>query len=176
MGFSEFDDAYEDDTTPGEREEQRLGAAILNSTVRSLEPHPAVSVADDVSIRQAIRVMVERNIGAVLVERDGRPVGIFTERDVLRRVAATGIDIGRPVADVMTPDPQTLGPHDAITFALNFMIVQGFRHIPIVDSDDKVQTVLSLREVVAFVVSLLPARVLNLPPKPHLEARSHHGG
>jgi CBS domain-containing protein len=176
MGFSEFDDAYEDDTTLREREEQRLGAAILNSTVRSLEPHPAICVNGETTIQDAISLMLGRDIGAVLVEHEGRPVGIFTERDVLRRVAATGIDLKRPVTEVMTPDPQTLGPDDAIAFALNLMIVQGFRHIPILDNTGRAQTVLSLREVVAFMVSLLPARVLNLPPKPGLEARSTDGG
>ena len=176
MGFSEFDEAYDDDTTPREREEQRLGAAILNSAVKSLEPHPAHSVPSDATIREAIQLMLQRKIGAVLVERDGRPVGIFTERDVLQRVAATGVDLGSPVADVMTREPQTLGPDDAIAFALNLMIVHGFRHVPILDGAGRAQTVLSLREVVAFIVSLLPARVLNLPPKPALEARSPHGG
>src|SRR5215472_10898541 len=133
MGFSEFEDAYEGDESTQEREEQRLGAAILNSTIRTLEPHKAICVVESTSIRDSIQLMLERQIGAVLVEREGRPVGIFTERDVLRRVAGTGIDLSRPVRDVMTKDPETLGIDDGIAFALNRMILHGFRHIPIVD-------------------------------------------
>jgi CBS domain-containing protein len=176
MGFSEFDDAYEDDTALRGREDQRLGAAILNSTIRSLEPHPAICVREETTIHDAIRLMLDREIGAVLVEREGHPVGIFTERDVLRRVATTGIDQRRPVTEVMTSDPRTLSLDDGIAFALNLMIVEGFRHIPILDNTGRAQTVLSLREVVAFMVSQLPARVLNLPPEPGLEARSTNGG
>ncbi|MFI5184279.1 MAG: CBS domain-containing protein, partial [Vicinamibacteria bacterium] len=63
-----------------------------------------------------------------------------------------------------------------IAFALNRMIIGGFRHIPIVADEGTPLAVLSLREVVSFVVSLLPARVLNLPPEPHLAARSADGG
>ena len=176
MGRSEFDDAYEDDPTAREREEQRLGEAILGAPIQALDPRSAVTVPETATIRDAIHLMLDREIGAVLVVRDGRSIGIFTERDVLRRVVAMGTDLSRPVADVMTPDPEVLAPDDGIAFALNRMIVGGFRHVPIVGGSGAPLAVLSLREVVSFVVSLLPARVLNLPPEPHLSARSTDGG
>ena len=176
MGASEFDEAYEDDPAATPAEEQRLGEAILDATVKDLDPAPAVSVPHTATVREAIRLMLDRDIGAVLVERDGRTVGIFTERDVLRRVAARDLDQSRPVADVMTPDPETLGPDDGIAFALNRMIVGGFRHVPIMGADGRAVAVISQREVVSYIVSVLPRRVLNLPPEPNLEARSTDGG
>jgi CBS domain-containing protein len=176
MGMSEFDDAYEDEPNEYELEEQQLGEAILGATIRDLEPRPAAMVKESASIKQAIQLMLERNVGAVLVEREGKPVGIFTERDVLRRVIHTGIDQEHPVEEVMTPDPETLSPDDSIAFALNRMVVGGFRNIPIVDEEGKPPALLSQREVVAYIVSVLPARVLNLPPLPNLEARSTDGG
>jgi CBS domain-containing protein len=176
MGISEFDDAYEDDHSPRERQEQRLGEAILNAPIRALEPRAAASIKEGATIREAIQLMLEREVGAVLIERGGRAVGIFTERDVLRRVASTGIDQSRPVSEVMTPEPETLGLDDGIAFALNRMIVRGFRNIPIVDEAGVPLAILTLREVAAFIVSLLPGRVLNLPPEPGLEARSKDGG
>jgi CBS domain-containing protein len=176
MNLSEFDDAYDDDTSAREREEQMLGEAILGAPIQALDPRPAVSVVESTSIREAIRLMLDRQIGAVLVARDGRAVGIFTERDVLRRVSASGVDQGRPVGEVMTTEPETLRPDDGIAFALNRMILGGYRHIPIVDDAGAPLAVLSLREVVSFIVSLLPARVLNLPPEPRLEAHSADGG
>ena len=176
MGISEFDDAYDDDTTGREREEQHLGEAILSAPIRALDPRPAVVVDEGTPIRETIDLMLHRRIGAVLVVREGRAVGIFTERDVLRRVATTGIDQGLPVAEVMTREPESLGVDDGIAFALNRMILGGFRHIPIVDDAGGPQAVLSLREVVAFIVSLLPARVHNLPPEPRHEVRSSDGG
>lgn len=177
MDQSEFDEAYLDDSSQRERDEQRVGEAILDSPLAALEPKPPVSVGADTTIREAIQIMLERGIGAVLVLDDGGRVGgIFTERDVLRQVATFAVDPSRPVADVMTRDPECLGLDDGIAFALNRMILGGFRHVPIIDDNRLPLAVLSLREVVAFIVSLLPARVLNLPPEPNLEARSSDGG
>jgi CBS domain-containing protein len=180
MGSSEFEDGFEDTVTRREREmseEQKLGEAILHAHLGELEPKPAISVDESASIHDAIQSMLEHQIGAVLVVRGGRAVGIFTERDVLRRVADTGMDRGRPVTEVMTPNPETLSLDAGIAFALNRMIVRGYRHVPIVDKDGRPVAVLSVREVVAYIVSLLPARVLNLPPEPDLAiARSPDGG
>lgn len=176
MGESEFDEAYEDDPGPHEREENDLGQGILEATVRDLEPKAAVSVRPGATIRRAVELMLERNIGAVVVERDRRAVGIFTERDVMRRVVAAGMGLDRSVSEVMTPDPETLGLDDGIAFALNRMSVGGYRHVPIVDDEGHAAAVLSLRDVVNYIVSLLPTRVINLPPGPSLEARSEDGG
>lgn len=176
MRTSEFDEAYEDDTSQREREEQRLGEAILNAPIRALTPKAPASVAESSTIGEAIRAMLDRDVGAVLVVKDGRAVGIFTERDVLRRVAISGIDQSRPVTEVMTPNPETLGLDDGIVFALDRMIVRGYRNVPILDDAGVPVAMLSQREVVAFVVSNVPARVLNLPPDPRLESRSKDGG
>lgn len=176
MGLSEFEDAYEDDLTAREQEERRLGEAILHAPIRDLEPRPPVTLSEAASVRDAVKLMRDQRIGAVLVARDGRPVGIFTERDVLRRVALSSLSPDTPLGEVMTPDPETLEIDDGIAFALNRMILGGFRHIPLVDERGRAVGVLSLREIVSFIVSLLPARVLNLPPEPRLEAHSKDGG
>ena len=72
MNVSEFDEAYEDDTSGRDREEQMLGEAILGAPIRALDPQPAVCVPESTPIREAIQLMLGRQIGAVLVERDGR--------------------------------------------------------------------------------------------------------
>lgn len=176
MTSSEFDEAYEDDPSVSERLEQQVGKAILGAPIRVLEPRPAVTLGEEATIGDAIRLMLEQRVGAILVLRGGTAVGIFTERDVLRRVVSAGLDQSRPLREVMTADPVTLGPEDGIAFALNRMIIGGFRHVPIVDETGACPTVLSLRDVVAFIVSLLPSQVLNLPPEPMHEARSADGG
>jgi CBS domain-containing protein len=176
MTSSEFDEAYEDDPSARERTEQQLGEAILNAPIRVLEPRPAVTLGEDATIGEAIRLMLKEGIGAVLVVRQGKAAGIFTERDIVRRVVSADIDRDRPLREVMTEDPETLGLEDGIAFALNRMIIGGYRHVPIVDETGAPHAVLSLREVVAFIVSLLPGQVINLPPEPMLEARSADGG
>jgi CBS domain-containing protein len=176
MHASEFDEAWEDDLSATEREEYELGQFILGAPIRQMEPPAAVLVPETASIDSVIQTMLERGLGAVLVQREGRIVGIFTERDVLRRVVSLAVNRERPVAEVMTPEPEALDPDDGIAFALNRMVVGGFRHIPIVDGKGGAPALLSQRDVVAFIVARIPKRVLNLPPEPHLEARNPDGG
>jgi len=120
--------------------------------------------------------MLERKLNAIMVQHDGKPVGIFTERDLMRRVVAAGIDLDRSIDEVMTPDPETLSLDDGIAFALNRMVVGGYRHVPVVDENGVLVGVLAQREVVHYIVSVLPSHVINLPPVPDLEARDEHGG
>ncbi|MGD8897637.1 MAG: CBS domain-containing protein, partial [Acidobacteriota bacterium] len=132
MGTSEFDEAYEDEPGRHEREEGSLGQAILEATIEDLEPKPAATLREMGTIRAAVHLMLEQKLGAVLVERDGQTVGIFTERDLMRRVVAAGIDLDRAIEEVMTPEPETLRLDDRVAFALNRMAVGGFRNVPIV--------------------------------------------
>jgi CBS domain-containing protein len=176
MASSEFDEAYEDELCSVESEALRLGEAVLGATIRELEPRPAVSLPASASVKEAVRLMRDEGIGAVLVTRDERPVGIFTERDVMRRVVFSQLSPDAPLEEVMTPEPETLAIDDAVAFALNRMIVGGFRHIPVVDAHGRAVGVLSQREIVSFIVSVLPSRILNLPPEPRLAAHSADGG
>ena len=72
----------------------------------------------------------------------------------------------QPDGPVMTRNPETLEPDNSIAFALNKMSVGGYRHIPIVEGDKPIG-VLSVRDVVDFLVDLFPEDVLNLPPTPN---------
>lgn len=176
MNTSEFDEAYGDDTSRREAEERKLGEKILGAALRALNPKPAVTIPETTPIEDAVRLMLEQKIGAILITKDARPIGIFTERDVLLKLALGETDVSRPVSEVMTEDPETLRLEDGIAFALNRMVERGYRHIPIVDDEGRALGVLSVREVVAYMVSLMPGRVLNLPPEPGLEARAPDGG
>jgi CBS domain-containing protein len=176
MAASEFEEAYEDEPGQFEREEESLGQAILDATIEDLEPKPAATLREMGTIRAAVQLMLENRLGAILVERDGKPVGIFTERDLMRRVVAAGIGLDRAIEEVMTPDPETLRLDDGVAFALNRMSIGGFRNVPIVKENGAVVGIVSQREVVDYIVSLLPSHVINLPPLPDLEARHEDGG
>jgi CBS domain-containing protein len=83
----------------------------------------------------------------LLVEGDVL-AGIFTSRDFLNRVAAVRKDPQRlPLGDVMTPTPRTLRPRDGIAFAINWMAIEGFRNVPIVDDAGSILGVLTVWDV-----------------------------
>lgn len=169
MHLSEFEDAYDD--------LELIRGAILTTPVAQLNLRPPICVGVAATVSEAVAAMNEHHTGCVLVERDGRLAGIFTERDILTRVVFQLEDRNMPVASVMTADPESLEPNSSIAYALNKMSVGGYRHIPVVDGEGKVQGVVSVRDLVDFLVEMFPTNVLNLPPNPSMAIpRTADGG
>jgi CBS domain-containing protein len=168
MNLSEFEDAYDDDIA-------RVRGAVLETPISDLMAHNTLVVDADATIVSAVNLMNERHTGCVLVEENGKLVGILTERDLLRKVIFHDGNRSWKVRSVMTPNPQTLRPSASVAYALNKMSVDGYRHIPIVDDAGKAVGVLSVKDIVNFVVEFFPERVFNLPPSPE-EAMSDSGG
>lgn len=110
-----------------------------------------VSLPPSATVQDAARIMAERHIGAVLVAVDGRLRGIFTERDVLTRVVAAGLDPNdTALGGVMTPNPDTVAPNDSALEALRRMSERGYRHLPVVDGEQMVGIV-SIRDLYTAV-------------------------
>lgn len=87
------------------------------------------------SVSEAAALMANKNVGAVMVIEDDRLVGIFTERDVVFRVVACGLDARTTrLADVMTPAPHTIEPDRPFGYALTVMHEHGFRHLPVTEN------------------------------------------
>ena len=146
---------------------QRLYEHLIREPIGNSEPRPAVCVAPTATVSEAIALMKEHGMGCVLVEQEGHLLGIFTERDVLFRVAAADRDArSTTVAEVMTPDPETLTMKDRLPYVLNLMAVGGFRHVPILDDDGHPVAVFSVKHIVERLVEFFPNDVLNLPPHP----------
>lgn len=104
------------------------------------------------TITKAAREMVEYNVAAVVVvESNGKLVGIVTERDLTRRVLAKNKDPNSvTLSEVMTKDPDTLSPDDTASDALELMRTRNYRHLPVVDQASVVGMV-SIRDLYAAV-------------------------
>jgi CBS domain-containing protein len=148
----------------------RLPLSVLGSRTPIL-------VEPQVPVLEAIGVMQEARVGCVLVVLGGRLMGIFTERDVLLQVVGRDIDVLKtPVRRLMTADPEYLRPTDSIAYALNAMSLGGYRHVPLVDDARRPVGVVSVRDVINYLVRLFPKSVMNLPTMPRLNyARSREG-
>jgi CBS domain-containing protein len=159
-------------------DEARLVTSVLRRPIRTLQPlTDAITCDQTITVRQAIETMQQRHIGCLLVVHQGRLVGVFTERDVLNKVSARDIDIDRtPVEDLMTPEPECLGPDDELVYAINQMHVGGYRHIPLVDDAGHPIGDVSMRDMMAAVVELFPQEILNLPPSPSHDISNEREG
>ena len=150
------------------KERQGFDADLIREPLRALPVRPAIVFSGQATVTDAMRAMQREHRGCVIVTDDGTELskltGIFTERDVLFRV----VDRGRnpaalPLAEVMTPDPEVLPVSSTVAYALNKMSVGGFRHIPVVDDEHRPAFVVSVRDVVEFLVEAFPREVLNIP-------------
>jgi CBS domain-containing protein len=104
--------------------------------------HPKSTVAE------AIRLMLARRVGAVVVVDANRVVGIFTERDVLKKLALSGRDPEKvPVSELMTAQVETASLQTRPGDALASMLEHHFRHLPVVDSSGRLRGVLSIRNL-----------------------------
>ena len=113
----------------------------------------------DATVQDAVDEMARRHIGAILVMQGTELVGIFTERDVLNRVMAKRRDpTTLRLAEVMTPNPDTLPPDAPPAEALELMRTRKYRHLPVV-SGDRVLGVVSIRDLHAAVMTELEADI-----------------
>ena len=117
-----------------------------------ISPGQQLSIlATSTTVKEAVQVMRDRHIGAVLVLEEQRLVGIFTERDVLTKVVAEERDpAATQISEVMTRDPDTVSPDDAAIDALDRMSTRGYRHLPVV-AGERVVAIVSIRDLYAAV-------------------------
>jgi CBS domain-containing protein len=133
----------------------RVQRSLMDDPVSVLGPRPAVALGPASTVDQAIQTMLQENIGAVLVvDGTGQLAGIFSERDLLLRVAGVSDDYAcRPVADFMTLRPECVRDSDTLAFALHKMDSGGYRHLPVV-RDGKVVGMISSRDVLRHITRL----------------------
>ncbi|MBL8836304.1 MAG: CBS domain-containing protein [Alphaproteobacteria bacterium] len=112
-------------------------------------------VPETMTVRDAASLMAKRHIGAVLVMEGARLIGIFTERDLMSRVVAAGVDPDRtPIGQVMTRNPDTIGGDEAAIEAVRKMQRFGYRHLPVVQGA-QVVGIISVRDLYAAVLDEL---------------------
>jgi CBS domain-containing protein len=121
---------------------------------------PACSVAD------AVALMRQHQGGCVLVCRNRRLLGIFTERDLMRRVLAPGRSLQMPLSACMTARPVAVEPSEPIAAALRLMEEGGYRHLPVIDGAGRAIGVLSVKRIVHYLVEHFPSTIHCLPPDP----------
>ena len=153
-----------------------LESALVTITLSEVVQHKPLVVAANSNLAAVIEAMQRNNRGTVLVVEAGKLVGIFTERDVLMKVAGHPIDLTQSkVSAFMTPNPVALPADSAVAFALNRMVLEGFRHIPLVDDDNRPVAEVSMRNLIEYLSDFFSRDVLNLPPDPHIKSIKREG-
>ncbi|MCY4485898.1 MAG: CBS domain-containing protein [Deltaproteobacteria bacterium] len=133
-----------------------LGADMHDSrTVGDIVSGSIPTVEADTPVTVVIDKLVHDHLGSVMVLADGKIAGIFTERDVLKRVALEDGDMGQvPVAEVMTADPLVMPGSAPVQEVLATMRENGFRHLPVGGADGALAGIVSMADVVQYAKAL----------------------
>jgi CBS domain-containing protein len=181
MAHDRSDDELEvlegDEGQPEVGRHRDVGREMLETAIGELRRASPVTVAPTATVARAAELMRKKKVGAVLVKKGRELVGIFTERDLVVRAMATRNWASAPVKKFMTLGPETLKLADPVAYALNKMSVGRFRHVPLLDGGGALVGIISIRDIVDFIIELCPEEILNLPSQPDLAiAHSPDGG
>jgi CBS domain-containing protein len=153
-----------------------LSSDSFRKPLQQLMSKDAITVEEDQTVGEAMAKMQQSEYGAVLVTHDGKLTGMLTERDLICHVIGVVDDYEQArVGDVMQRDPIRLQKSDPIVYALHDMQVEGYRHVPIVDAEDRPVSVVSIKDVVRYILSHFPKDVYNVTPEPYRGPKKREG-
>jgi CBS domain-containing protein len=112
-----------------------------------------IVVTPDLPVVDIAQLMEETNLGCVIVTEKERPVGIITDRDIVLRVIAAGKQPGETFArDIMSRDLIVLGQDMGLCEAMNYMKDKGVRRMPVVDSEGRLQGIITVDDIIRLLV------------------------
>jgi CBS domain-containing protein len=125
----------------------------MKDQIKSLQPVEPLTVDLKTTLKQAIQIMRDKNIGCVVVTGDaGKLAGILTERDLLQKVAGQNLDYDQcRVEGFMSPSPETSKKEHPLAYALHRMIISDIRYLPLVNENDRPEGIISSRDVIAYI-------------------------
>jgi CBS domain-containing protein len=134
----------------------KVERSLLRDRIDVLKPKTPITVAPTTPVGDVLKLMVQHRIGCVVVADAQRPIGIFSERDALRKMGAQAAALtSRPVSEFMTPNPQTLVADAKIAFAVQRMDTGGYRHLPIVGQQGELVGIISARDILRHLTNNL---------------------
>ncbi|MBI3823937.1 MAG: CBS domain-containing protein [Planctomycetes bacterium] len=135
--------------------ENRVERSVMYDQVKTLKQNPPVTIGQRTTIGDAMALMLSTNVGAILVVDDaGLLVGIFSERDLLKKVVGSVHDYrSLPITQFMTPRPECVTTTDTLNFVLQKMDAGGYRHVPVLENGKPV-SIISSRDMLRFLTRL----------------------
>jgi CBS domain-containing protein len=153
-----------------------LKEELMNEQVSHLDLSKFCQIPSGTAVRAALSEMRQSKTNVCLVTNGSSLVGIFTERDVLTKVATTPENLALSVDDIMTANPITVTPDTSAADALWLMDDKQFRNLPVVNASGKIVGNMTHQAVISFLAARYPVEVLNRPPRPDQFPRKQEGG
>ena len=136
---------------------------LESETIDRAAPAEPLCVEPTATLREVLTLLKEHDTGSCLICRDGKLVGIFTERDALRLMASGG-RLETPIESLMVPNPTAIRADATVAEAIHTMYKGGYRRLPAVDTEGRPVKVVKTSGIVHYLVEHFPGTVYNLPP------------
>ena len=170
------EEAQQMDEMEFEEEKEMEEAISVDDPINALTLQKMIILPKGTTIQAVVENFQAEGVACVLIGDDLLD-GIFTERDVIMKLAGKGLDYHNEIVDdYMTPAPESLQGEDSIAFALNRMTEGGYRHIPVVDSEGKPTGLVGVLDIVRHLAEYFSQDVFNLPPSPLRKQVRAEGG
>ena len=135
-----------------------------------------VQAPPEIKLREALDLMQANKSGYIIVAKNKKVAGIFTEDDVVLKILDQNVDWEKPVSEFMTKEAVALKMTDCVGKAIDVMGEKRFYHIPLVDDAGNLVNVLSVRTLIRFLAEFYPTEIYNLPPRPDQVMKTQEGG
>ncbi|MGR9053459.1 MAG: CBS domain-containing protein [Gammaproteobacteria bacterium] len=139
----------------------------VKDILKAKENNAVFTVQGDVSSMEAIKMMVDHNIGSLAVDKDGRFHGLFTERGYLQRLLSRGSDaLNAPISEMIDTNTVYVDPEDSVELCMVLMTAMHTRHLPVMETD-KLVGMISIGDVIKHVVSESNEKISQLDAYVH---------
>ncbi len=135
-----------------------------------------VQAPHTITIQAAVDLMQQNKSGYVVLAKAKKVFGLFTETDMINKVLEKESDWSKPASEFMTKDWCTLKMTDSAGQAIDMMSEKKFYHIPLVDENDNLVNVISVRTLTRFLAEFYPTEIYNLPPRFNQVMETQEGG
>lgn len=159
----------------GEGPSKSFATRLRQVKIRHLPLRSPALVERITSMRETVKAMRSTHRGVALICDHGKLVGIFTERDLLKKIIGEPVNWSASVEQFMTPNPAKLSPDDSIVRAMKLMYEGDYRNTPLIDASGKAAGVVTVRDVITYFAELFPKEALNLPPDPYQKMATPDG-
>ncbi len=154
-----------------------LDSRTFLKPIKNLKARKPLTLPKSAVAREALSLMQAKHASCLLILQGEQLAGILTERDVITKALPSPRSLDElPVGEIMTPNPVSFQPDDSVAFVVNAMHVGGYRHVPVVDDQNRPLAVVSVRDIIGFMVEHFSEEILNLPPRPVRRVRTEDGG
>lgn len=153
-----------------------LASELHEERVAHLDLSGFSQVPSGTTVRAALAKLRAERHNICLVTQNGHLQGIFTDRDVLRRVVGVAGVLDAPIDNVMTANPITIRPDAPALDALSIMAENHFRNLPVIDSQGVIVGNMTHQAIIAYLAARYPVEVLNRPLQADRFPRKAEGG